>query len=464
MTAPSSSPVQPSADALAEQVLDLAGRALPGSELEVTVDAGETALTRFANSLIHQNMTDNSLLVRLRAHHEGRTITLSTDLTSPDGLASVVARVATSVRLAPKDPGWPGLAPIAGLVGHGTVDEATRAATADERAARVRDFIEAGGGLETAGFCRTSYWSGAYRNSVGQALNSAATSADMDGIARVLASDSGASGARADGVARRSGSRLSDLDGRSLGERAAAKARAQRDPVELPPGRYEVVLESEAVADLLTNFSLYGFNGKTHAEGRCFAQLGEQQFDSSISLYDDPLDPAAPGMLFDHEGTPRNRLALVEKGVTGAVVHDRRSAAMTGATSTGHAVAGDAAWGPVPYNLGFAPGDATLAELIGRVERGILVSDLWYTRVLDPRTVALTGLTRNGVWLVEAGEIVTAVTNFRFTQSYPQALAQGQVLGIGDEAVPQPSRRSMSTWRAPALHLASWNFTGGASG
>jgi predicted Zn-dependent protease len=105
-----------------------------------------------------------------------------------------------------------------------------------------------------------------------------------------------------------------------------------------------------------------------------------------------------------------------------------------------------------------------VADLVTGVERGILVTDFWYTRVLDPKTLVLTGLTRNGVWLIEHGQVTTPVRNFRFTQSYPQALASGAVRGVGTHATPMPGIWATSWVCAPALHLASWNFTGNASG
>ncbi|MBV1849062.1 TldD/PmbA family protein [Catellatospora tritici] len=432
---------------IADQVLDLARRALPGGEVEVGADSVHRALTRFANSFIHQNVTEDSVTVRLRAHVDGRTVTTMTTLTGPEGLTSLVDRTVAAVRSAPRDPGWPGLPGPSPLQLPGTVDAATRDASPDDRAARVRAFVDAAKGLETAGYCQTGHWTGTYRNSAGQALTASATTADMDGIVR----DSGA-----DGVARRSSRALSELDGAALGTRAYAKATSQRDPIELPPDRYEVILEPEAVGDLLTNFAYFGFNAKAHAERRSFAQLGTAQFDEQITLYDDPRQP------FDVEGSPRGRLVLVDKGVTSALAHDRRTAATGGMVSTGHG--GDPSWGPMPDSFGFEPGSATVSSMISKVERGLLVSDLWYTRVLDPRQLALTGLTRNGVWLIENGEVTRPVRNLRFTQAYPQALAPGQVLGVGGEAVPQPSRMFLGSWTAPALHLASWNMTGGASG
>jgi predicted Zn-dependent protease len=111
--------------------------------------------------------------------------------------------------------------------------------------------------------------------------------------------------------------------------------------------------------------------------------------------------------------------------------------------------------------------DASAAELVAGVERGLLVTDFWYTRVLDPRTLALTGLTRNGVWLIEHGEVTRPLRNFRFTQAYAQALMPGNVLGVGRVAATLPGdtySNAMPWWTAPAVRLAAWNFTGGASG
>jgi predicted Zn-dependent protease len=435
---------------LAAHALELVSRALPGAETEVRVDRFESALTRFANSFIHQNVAEDTTTIGVRAHRDGRTVTAST--TTSD-LPALVDRVVALLSVAPLDPGWPGAAPPTALHQRSTVDDATRGCSPSERAARVRDFVDAVAGLEAAGYCRTTYWSGSYRNSAGQALDDASTEAVMDGIAR---------GGGADGTARRTSAQLSDVDGAALGSRCAESVHAQADPIEMAPGRYEVILKPEAVADLLNNFSYFGFNGKAYNEGRSFAELGAAQFDPAISIYDNPFDGVG-GRSFDIEGTPKTRLALVDKGITSAVTHDRRTAAKAGAASTGHGMPGDN-FGPIMQNSAFGPGTSTLDEMIADTERGVLVADFWYTRVLDPRTLVMTGLTRNGVWLVEKGEVVKPLRNFRFTQGYPQALSPGNVLAVGADVVPQPNRFDLFNSSAPALRLASWNFTGGASG
>lgn len=457
-------------EVLARQVLERAVAAAPGSDVEVTVDHVRPALTRFANSVIHQNVAEDLVDVGVRVHVNGRTAAASSTVVGEDGLDALVARALASAALAPVDVGWPGPAAPAALGEVATIDPATRDASPDDRAAIVGAFVDAAGGLETAGYCRTNHWRSAFANSAGQAVVSEGAGIGLAGIARRDG---------ADGVARLASMRLADVDGAALGARAAAKAMAGIDPVEIPPERYEVVLEPTAVADILEAFSMYGFNAKAVAERRSFVRVGEAQFDPSIGLRDDA--PAA-GVAFDAEGTPTGRVPLVEGGTTIGLAQDRRTAMASGgdAVSTGNSV-GSASFGAVARHLvlaGSAPGDpvaevdgpvvdADAAALVAGVERGVLVTDFWYTRVLDPRTLALTGLTRNGVWLIERGEVTRPVRNLRFTQAYAQALMPGNVLAVGRNATALPGdtySSAMPWWTAPALHLASWNFTGGASG
>ncbi|MER7439810.1 TldD/PmbA family protein [Micromonospora avicenniae] len=459
---------------LAGQVVELVRRAGgPDAQAEAVVTRADLALTRFANSFVHQNVAESGVGVRLRVHVDGRTAAGSGSEVSSEGLRALVERTLAAARLCPPDPAWPGLTPSTPTAASGPVDEATAYADPDERAERVRAFVEAAGGLEAAGYCRTTHRSSGFANSAGQSAYGHAVEAAMDGIARA---------GGADGVARLCADRLADIDGAALGARAAAKARAAVAPVELPPGRYEVVFEPAAVADLLQNLSWYGFNGKRHAERQSFAEPGTAQFDPAVTVVDDPL--AAVDLPFDVEGTPRRRLTLVEAGTTAAVVHDRRTAADAGTQSTGHGITGGASFGPIPRNLRLLGSDGTggdtdgipgdpaagavadrdTAALVAQVARGLLVSDLWYTRVLDPKSLVVTGLTRNGVWLIEDGEVTSPVRDFRFTESYPRALGPGRVLGLGRRPVRQPDRLDGVWWEAPPLRLAEWNFTGGASG
>jgi predicted Zn-dependent protease len=454
-------PARPSADPqargleLADHVLALVRARAADAEVEVTIRQGTEALTRFANGFIHQNVASEVNHVLLRVALDGRSSSTSVDGPADDAsLGRAIDRVLEATRVRPPDPDWPGVAPRAAAADVDHWDDATATADPDERAARVGAFVDAGSGLETAGFCSTSAINVAFANGAGQRLTGRATAADLDGIARTPT---------ADGSGRKASVRLADLDGHEIGDRAARKAREASNATDLEPGRYEVILEPGCVADILSFLLVFGFNGKAVEEGRSFARLGETQFDAAVSLRDDVTDPATTGIPFDVEGTPKRPLDLVRGGVTAGLLHTRRTARAAGTESTGHAVEGGGAWGALGANLILSAGERAPAELIAGVERGVLVTDFWYTRILDPRTQVVTGLTRNGVWLIENGEILRPVTNMRFTQSFLDALGPGAVRGIGAD-----STLIIGDWASiylvPSLHLGSWNFTGGSKG
>lgn len=200
-----------------------------------------------------------------------------------------------------------------------------------------------------------------------------------------------------------------------------------------------------------------GFNAKAHLDGTSFVHLGEAQFDPSVSIWDDATDPRTLGLPFDNEGTPKRRVDLVTDGVTTNLVHDRRTARLAGTESTGHGLGQESA-GAYPSNLFLGEGGSSVDQLIGGVERGLAVYDFWYTRILDPKTQVVTGLTRNGVFLIEDGKVGPAVRNLRFTQSFVAALGPGKVKGIGSDG------QLVNGMHVPSVHLAAWNFTGGAKG
>ncbi|HWC10780.1 MAG TPA: metallopeptidase TldD-related protein, partial [Acidimicrobiales bacterium] len=315
----------------------------------------------------------------------------------------------------------------------------------EERARVVADFVGAAPDLAGAGFCASGGHELVFANSAGQRVAGRRSSATVDAIHRTSTSD---------GLVWQVATRLAALDGARAGEVAAAKARAGAEPVDLEPGHYEVVLEPAGVDDMLY-FLLDGFSAKVHAEGRSFVRLGEAQFDAALTLCDDFTHPAGNGYAFDAEGTPRRALDLVVGGVPAALVHDRRTALQVGTESTGHGMVGGESLGPMALDPVLAPGHRSPDELVASMSRGLLVTDLWYTRTLDPKTTVVTGLTRNGTFLVEDGEVRAAVRNLRFTQSYAEALGPGRVLGVGSDLRLRPSGALV-----PSLHLASWNFTG----
>lgn len=438
---------------IAERVLSRVG---DRAEAEVTVTTGAEALTRFATGFIHQNVADAVRAVHLRLAVNGRVAEASGNQSDDASLDRLVQSTLDAAALQPVDPGWPGLAPLAEAPAVDHWDDATAAADPASRAERVGAFVRAAGGLETAGFCSTEGLHVAFANSADQRLTGRTSSAQLDGIARTGSSD---------GSDRAASVRLAGLDGAAAGREASRRARESADATDLEPGSYEVVLSPSCVVDVLGFLAIYGFNARAVEEGRSFTRIGEAQFDEAVSLADDVAHPRAAGIGFDAEGTPKRRHQLVDRGVTTAVVHDRRTAMALGSESTGHAVPGGGRVGAVPANLVLDAGSASPDELVGNIGRGLLVTDFWYTRVLDPRTIVVTGLTRNGVWLVEDGRIVRPVTNLRFTQSFVDALGPGAVRGVGsDQTLIGGATFGFGAYVVPSLHLAAWTFTGGAKG
>jgi PmbA protein len=252
---------------------------------------------------------------------------------------------------------------------------------------------------------------------------------------------------------------VSDLDLEAVGRRAAQKARDSQNPHDLEAGRYEVVLEPAAVATLVAFLSYMGFGGRALVEGRsCLSgRAGQRVAAESVTISDDALAPGAPGIPFDFEGTPRQRVDIIRDGVFVDGVYDRRSARQAGRESTGHALPPPNPQGPFPLNLVMEPGDASLEQMIGATERGLLVTRFHYSNVVHPMESILTGMTRDGTWLIEDGEIRYPLKNLRFTQSILEALQAVELVGKDTEMV---SEFFFSASRVPAIKVSSFNFTG----
>jgi len=437
---------------LAEQILDLVG---DRAEAEVVASTGNLALTRFANSFIHQNVAEDGEAVSLRVAVDGRVASAKTTVTGADTLAAFVDGALETASMQPVDEDWPGLAQPSRVPAVEHVDEATYDASPEARAAIVKDFVDAGRGTLAAGYCQTEGRSSVFANSAGQTASGRQTSAIIDGIHQTGTSA---------GTGHAASVAIGDLDGGTVGRLAFQRAIDSATPFDTKPGEHEVILAPDAVGTLAIFLAFYGFNGKMLEEGQSFVDLGTQQFDDRFQLWDDVTDPRALGIPFDSEGTPKRRLDLVADGITRSVAYNRKTAKKAGVEPNGNNVPGAEGWGPIPTNLFIGGGDRSVGDLIAGVERGIYVSTFNYCRILDPKTMVVTGLTRNGTFMIENGRITDAVTNMRFTQSFVDALGSGRILGLGDDARLADAEFGPGITFVPTMHLASWNFTGGAEG
>ncbi len=213
------------------------------------------------------------------------------------------------------------------------------------------------------------------------------------------------------------------LDGDALGARAAEKARASATPAAVDPGDWTVILEPAAFGELIVFLAAH-FSAQGYQEGSSFVagRLGERVMGENVTIRDDYADPLNPAMPFDWEGSPKARVALVDRGIARDVVTDRAYAHKLGCPNTGHGLPAPSAQGPLPLNLVVDPGTTSLDALIAGTKRGLLITRLWYVRTVDQRKTILTGMTRDGTFLIENGAITSGVRNLRFNQSLVDAL------------------------------------------
>lgn len=416
-------------------------------EVEVHVERVREGVTRFANSEIHQNVEEDNLEVRVIAV-KGRRVGVVTGSKLSD-LEALMRRAEDVAAVAPEVPDFAGLAGPSVGTWKGPYDERVLGYDAAERAAKVKEAIDLAdrAGLTASGFLSlTEHWL-TIQNSNG--VRCQGQSARVNFLFLPYGPDSS-------GYAEATG--YHGLEIPALAAEAVERAVRSRGPVEVPPGKYKVVLDTCAVADLFSFVAWLGFSALAHQEQRSFlsGRMGQKVFSELINVKDDPLSAENPGYTFDYEGEPRRTLALVERGVLKNLCYDRRTAHREKRVSTGHGLPPPNPWGPVPMNLVVEPGHQTLEDLIAGVDRGIFVTRLHYTNVVDPRKGIVTGMTRDGTFLIEDGKLSRGIKNLRFTQGLEEAFAS--VSGVSSRA--QLSGEWFKVY-APAMRLETFTFTSG---
>jgi predicted Zn-dependent protease len=200
-----------------------------------------------------------------------------------------------------------------------------------------------------------------------------------------------------------------------------------------------------------------GFSALALQEERSFMRLGEKIADDRISIWDDGLDPTGLPMAFDFEGTPRRRVDLIANGIAKDVVYDQATARRAGRESTGHGLPAPNPDGPFALNTFMAPGDVPKSELAAGIERGIWVTRFWYVRIVHPKASIITGMTRDGTFLIEHGRITRPVRDLRFTQSMLEALSGTEAVSATTKL--EAANELFGCSRVPALRLRAFNFS-----
>ncbi len=434
-------------------VLDALARS-SADQTELVLLAWSGALTRFANNTIHQNVVEHDVQVLVRVAVGKRVGCAVTNRLQQDAVAQAMEQAQAAAQAAPEQPDFPGFPHPQPVEPLGGFDEAVAAASPDWRAGQVQAFLRLmGSEAVAAGALETGVHEVTVANSQGVLCYHAGTRLHFHTVVHV---DGGS------GYAERSSWRLEGFDAVSDGRPALERARKAVRPREVAPGTYPVVLDPYAVQDVVGWLVYAGAGALAVQEGRSWmnGRIDTPALSERVTIWDDGRDLEGIPAPFDFEGVPKQRVVLVDRGVPKGPVYDTQTAAREGRPSTGHAL--PRAWpetaslGPIPTNVFVAPQDETMEQLLEGMDRGLYITRFWYTRLVHPRDCVVTGMTRDGVFWVERGEVAYPVRNLRFTQGYVQALAS--VNGVGAETRLLGDR--FGAYRVPALRIAEFTFTG----
>jgi predicted Zn-dependent protease len=433
-------------EALISSVFAAAKRLNPDAQVLVKLGSTSAGNLRFARGEVTSTGDADDETVSVTIQVGKRRAVGTANQVDAATVRDTVERAYRLAKISPEDPEvMPVLGPQKYLTAPSAFDPASDRLSAEHRASAVESALgvakSAGEDLDLAGYFE--------RQSLAQTIATSAGARAGHRLTRVrLSTTARTSDGTGSGWAAAHSQRASEVKPAELARRAVDKATRSRKPRPLAPGRYTVVLEPAAVAEMLNALS-FQLPARLADEGRSFfaapgggTRVGEKLFSEKITLRSDPADAAAPSAPFDDEGMPLKPTTWIESGKLLALSYTRFWAQKMGKAPTGQ----HASW-----QLG--AGDASLEALISGVKRGLLVTRFWYTRTLDPQTLLLTGLTRDGLFLIENGQVVAPVNNFRYNESVAQMLKN--VDAVGSERVRLPAWPGILV---PALRSREFNF------
>lgn len=437
-------------------------------EVELLISGNRFALTRFANNTIHQNVADQNQVISVRTNFGGRTARATTNKLDDDSLRRVVESSENLARVQQPDadllpmptPAEAAADASAAAIPSRHFDE-TAAITPELRAEGVRKMVDIATRhkLTTAGVYSSSESVEGIFNSRGLCDWYQQTSAEIS-ITMLAENSSGWQKANSPDVRQ--------LDPARLAEIAAQKAIDSRNPIDLDAGKYTVILEPAAVLDIV-GFMFWDFGGQAILDERSFLnnRIGTQLFGANINIWDDVSHPLQTGAPFDGEGMRRQRLPFIENGIVKQLVYARGTAekmkkseyakSVGPIAPTGHGFPLPNEMGEMPANIVFAPPEnpKTVEQMISETERGVLVTRLWYIREVDPYEKILTGMTRDGTFLVENGKVGRGVRNFRFNESLISMLSNVEAMSTPVRSSGEESFDMV----VPAMKVKEFNFT-----
>jgi len=424
----------------------------PADQTEVLYSGGNSALTRFANNYIHQNVAESDSSVSIRVVAGKRTGSTSTNKLDEFSVKRAVDKAVEIARIQPENPKFVSLPTPSIYEKIDTYVSHTAAYTPQDRAKGIAQIIDRAQskGVIASGAFSTSETELIIANSSGVWAEQKMTLAELN---LVVTGEKEASG-----YANRITRDVAEIDFEAVAFEAIDKCVNSLNPISVEPGDYTVILEPYAVGTLVAFLGYLGFGALAVQEGRSFmcGKSGQKITGENITIWDDGLNRRGMTMPFDFEGVPKKKVMLIENGIAKDLVYDSYSAGIEGKSSTGHGLPAPNSDGPIPLNLFLKEGDSSLAEMIASTRRGIYVTRFHYTNVLEPISTTLTGLTRDGTFLIEDGKIKAAVKNLRYTNSILKALSDVSLISKETRLVEGFYGGNL----VPALKIDNFTFSG----
>lgn len=426
------------------------------SEATAMCYASFSGLTRYANNYVHQNTHTQKIGVSFRAKIGDRIGVASTTGLEISDLLSALKRAEAIAKAGPPIVGLPPLPGPQQYTPVKTYVEKTAEFTPEQRARSVKTILDLAkaNSAVASGLLSTGYSELALVNTSGLAAYAPLTMAEL----MTIIGDGPASGYSA-AVTRDIG----EIDFEQAGKTALQKCLAGKTRAPIEPGDYEVILEHTAVADALEWLNYIGFGSKSCEEGTSFlsGRKGQKLVGDNVTIYDDGCDTLTLGVGFDGEGVQKTKVALFENGVAQDCVHNTQSAAKAGVKTTGHGLGpAEQGEGALPTNLIFKGGDSTLGDMIASVKRGIYVTRFHYINgFIDTKNAVLTGMTRDGTFLIEDGKLTAGLPNMRFMQSFLEALSNVRAISA-DQKAAAAWWGDTGAYLTPALQIDKFRFIG----
>jgi PmbA protein len=432
-------------------------RESPADQTEVLLLTEDSSLTRFAQSTIHQHVAERNGTAILRVVSNKRIAVVTTNILTSSSLKNSLKRAVSLAQVQQPNEEFKSLPEPRPIPEVDTFSEKIDRLTPERKVKTMRNLfsIAKGKGFKASG----AFSQGKVELAVVNSLGVEAYQLYSDLFFHLIVANGKSSGY---------GSFVSrdpdQLNIESVVEEATRKA-SGGDAIQIEPGEYEVILEPYAVTELVSFLGYLGFHALALQEGRSFFcdSMGKKMVGEKVTIYDDGFDPEGLQVPFDFEGLPKQKVIFFDEGIVKGVTYDSFTAGREGKNSTGHALIPPNTEGPIPINLLMKEGDSSLEEMVKSVRKGIYVTRFHYTNVVEPMKAVLTGMTRDGTFWIEGGELKNPIKNLRFTESVLRALSRVSAISRERKLCSEGtvySRRFVTGTVAPAIKVDGFNFSG----